>query len=260
MKGNGTIKFKKVLFLSLGILALIYYGICIAFAHVGVSWLWIWPALACFCFIRYFMLKKNVRVPGIIRAVYGVLIALFLVSFALIEGMIISCMNSTPPDNLDYIVVLGAAIRNGMATTPMQQRMDAALEYLEENRDTRCIASGGQGSNEFMPEAQFIADYLIDNGIDKERVIDESRSTDTEENLRYSFEHIEEGRTIGIVSSTYHLFRAKLIAKSLGREVSPVPARTYAILGVHYTVREYFAVVEFLMKGGAGASAPVPII
>lgn len=241
-------KIKCVLFLLAAVLALTYYGICVVFAHAGVSWLWIWPLLAGFCLVRFVMTVRQTEVPKWLAAVYRILAVLFVSAFLLIEGLIIREMGTEPKPGLDYIITLGAAIRNGVPTTPFRLRLETTLEYMNENPDTVCIASGGQGPAESTSEAQCIRDYLSERGIDPGRILTEERSTDTEENIRNSFLLIPDDATVGVVSNSFHLFRAELIAEFQGHSVSGIPAITYPILGPHYIVREFFAVVEILLK------------
>lgn len=55
---------------------------------------------------------------------------------------------------LDYIIVLGAQVRKDGPSPVLKYRLDKAVEYLNENPDTVCIVSGGQGSNEPWSEAE----------------------------------------------------------------------------------------------------------
>ena len=64
-------------------------------------------------------------------------------------------------------------------------------------------------------------DWMVAHGVDPARLIVEDKATSTEENLINSFAIIRErgdepqGR-VAIVSSAYHLYRAKLFAQKLG--------------------------------------------
>ena len=63
--------------------------------------------------------------------------------------LIATTATATPPAGLDCIVVLGAGLRpDGTPTETLRYRLDAALAYLEENPETVCIVSGGQGFGE----------------------------------------------------------------------------------------------------------------
>lgn len=237
-------KFKEICFIILGLLICAFYAVCIAYSRIGVSWLWIWPLAALFCFVRAFMLHRDVRPPEWICALYRVVLILAFSLFAVVEAKIITAMNTPPEPGLDYVITLGAAVRNGVPTSPLKLRIDATVEYLRENPDTILIASGGQGKDEAMSEARCIADYVTDAGIAPDRIILEERSTSTEENIRNSFALIPEDAEVGVLTSGFHLYRALRITELQGYEASGVSAVTYFPLGLHYLVREFFGVVQ----------------
>lgn len=251
---NSEIKYRTIntvrkgLFLILGVVSFLYWIVCIAFAHIGVSWLWIWPAFSAFCFLRWVMLRRKISVPKWIRSVYYVLLAVFLVSFFFIETKVISYMNAEPPADLDYVITLGASVRDGKPTSPLMFRIEKTAEYLADNPASKAVASGGKGPAESMSEAECIRQYLLGYGINDSRILLEDRSSDTQENIRFSFQMIPEGASVGIISNSYHLYRACRIAEENGYRVSAIPAVTLLPLGIHYTVREFFAVAEMELK------------
>ena len=77
----------------------------------------------------------------------GILLV-FVVSFVIIEGCIISQMHAKADENLDYIIVLGAQVRADGPSKVLKHRLNTAIDYLEKNPETICIVSGGQGCNE----------------------------------------------------------------------------------------------------------------
>ena len=66
-------------------------------------------------------------------------------------------------------------------------------------------------------------EYLIKRGISESRIITESRSENTYENIKFSFEILEEmglsDKNISVVTDAFHQCRASLIAKRQGRRV-----------------------------------------
>lgn len=253
----------SILLLLLGVLSLAYYATCIAWAHIGVSWLWIWPALSVFCFGRCAMLLIEVRrgrpfFPKRVRAVWKVLVCTGLIVFSITEGLIIAAMNHPVPEGLDAIIVLGAAVRGEEPTSPMLLRMARSLAYLQENPEAVVVASGGQGKGESISEAECIRRYLTAQGIDEERILMEPVSRDTQDNIRNSYalleEHFGEREfSVGLVTSSFHVYRAMLIARQAGRaDVCGIAAQTLLPLGFHYTVREFFGVVEQLVRAAIG--------
>ena len=85
----------------------------------------------------------------------------------IIEGCVVSHMHDKGEDGLDYIVVLGAQMRQNGPSVVLQYRLDEAIKYLNDNPDTICIVSGGQGYNEPCTEAQGMAEYLEKKGVPK---------------------------------------------------------------------------------------------
>lgn len=128
------------------------------------------------------------------------------------------------------------------------ERLRAAKDYLDAHPNTVAIVSGGQGSGENMSEAQAMYDWLCKSGIDPDRIIKEDKAVSTYENLKFSREIIgsltdKSDPTIAVVSSEYHLCRAKLIAKSLDMDIHTVPAHTtYFTIKLNYFIREAFGV------------------
>ena len=79
--------------------------------------------------------------------------------------------------NLEYIIVLGAHVDGTRLTLALLERTRRALQYLEENPDTKAVLSGGKGDGESLSEAQAMCNYLVEHGIDRERLILEERNS-----------------------------------------------------------------------------------
>ena len=247
------IKARRTLFLIGGTLSFIYYIICIAFAGFGLSFVWIWLLLSCFCYIRAFMLKRKMQgkekwqAPKWLINIYRVCVIGGIALFVFVEIQVIITMNTAPKNELEYIIVLGAGIRGTTPTRPLLLRIQKAYEYMQENPDTILIASGGRGNDEQISEAECIYNTLVEMGLDESRILLEDRSTDTEENIQYSYEMIpDKDSEVGIVTNSFHIWRAVAIANSQGYEnVSGVPAKTLMPVGIHYVVREFFGYVKW---------------
>ena len=84
----------------------------------------------------------------------------------------------------------------------------------------------------------------------------EDKATSTWENLNFALDLIEEKTgerptKLGILSSEYHLFRAKLFAKECGVEPVGIPARTSRLSQkVNHFMREVAGVWHYLILGG----------
>ncbi|MFG2717356.1 YdcF family protein [Streptomyces sp. NPDC048416] len=155
-----------------------------------------------------------------------------------------------PRRNLDYVVVLGCGLTDGDQVPPLlASRLDRGRRVYESQlaRGNRplIIASGGRGTDEQVPEAHAMADYLIARGVPAEHVLREDRSRTTEENLRYSAELMSAGSpdyTCVIVTNNFHAFRAALMARATGVDGQVVGAATAAYFWPSATLREFAAV------------------
>ena len=141
----------------------------------------------------------------------GLLYSLF--SFSLI----LSCKDETAPNNADTVIILGAKVKGKPAkpSSVLQERLDTAIQYLQDNPKATVIVSGGKGSDENESEVRVMARYLVNHGIPSKKIIAEDDSTNTMENLMNASHKTKLGKTV-VVSNDFHIYRAKLLAKRLG--------------------------------------------
>lgn len=159
---------------------------------------------------------------------------------------------STPPANLDCIVVLGANLNaDGSPKETLRYRLDEAAAYLERNPETACIVSGGQGPDEPCSEAEAMARYLEAAGVDASRILLEDRSTTTAENLRFSAALLDSpDASVGVVTNDFHVLRASRIARRQGlSNVYGISAPTNPLYLPQACVRECVALAKDAMAG-----------
>jgi uncharacterized SAM-binding protein YcdF (DUF218 family) len=200
-----------------------------------------------------FMPKVNAFIAGIwqkkagrtILSVMGVLCVLGI----LVAGAITVCMikaSKNKPAGSETVVVLGCRVFEKGPSLMLLARLEAAYEYLEKNPEAKCIVSGGQGSDEPVSEAECMYRWLVDKGIDKDRIYMEDRSTSTRENLQFSMEIAErEGlnKKFAIASNGFHCYRAEMIGRSLNISTASIPGKTPGWLLPTYYLRELYGVV-----------------
>lgn len=177
------------------------------------------------------------------------------VSFWIVTGLIsvriILFGNQKMVREVDYLIVLGAKVDRTRITGSLRLRLDKAYEYAACHERSRIIVSGGQGQGEDIPEAKAMADYLIRRGIKSERILLEDSSSTTAENLRFTAQIVPDikNRTVGVVTNSFHIYRACLLAKQEGyKYLFPVSAKSEKVLFCNYIIREAFAVVFLSMK------------
>ncbi len=203
------------------------------------------------------LLKSSHPKPvKIIHKVVTILLIIFLVVVTVTGCLIVRASYGDPQENTDYMLVLGAKVRNDGPSLSLQERIRGAYDYMIAHPDVIAIVSGGQGPDEPMTEAKCMADELIAMGIDKDRIWLEDKATSTWENIQFSLKLIEEKtgsrpQKLGILSSEYHLFRASLFAKRAGVEFIGIPATTeWLALRVNYFLREIAGVWHYIILGG----------
>ncbi len=207
-----------------------------------------------FAFFALLTLVLHFAGPGLRRAVI-ILTSLGLIYFCLVEIPIIKNSRTDPEPGRDYLVVLGAAVHGDVPSLALTHRLEGALEYMQAYPDSVAILSGGQGDGENISEAQCMQDWLFTRGIPMERLIIEDRSTSTAENLKNSFAIIRElggdpDGNVAIVSSSYHLYRAKTMARFLDVEAVGVAGSPgFPIFTLSCYIREAFGVTHLLVFG-----------
>lgn len=181
----------------------------------------------------------------IILSIAGLAIVLGVMLVVIITVCMFKASTAEPAPNAT-VIVLGCRVYGEHPSIILTERMDAALLYLTENPDAVCIASGGQGIDEDISEAECIYRYLVQKGISPERIYIEDKSVSTRENLKFSYEIIKNNtlpEEVAIVTNEFHQYRAGLIAKELGLSYGAVPAKTAPWLFPTYYARELFGVL-----------------
>ena len=209
--------------LIIGILCFAYYAAVTAYAGLHTDFAWIWAAGGIFFLILWRLFLYEASHPhswaGYALVGLGVMIAVGIAGMLFLGSRIVSGMRAKVPEDLDYVIVLGAHVSGEEPSRALLKRLEAAYAYAEKNQDTVLLLSGGKGSGEDISEAECMFRYLSKRGIEKKRLIREDRSTTTKENLEFcaalSHETPRESRT-GILSNDFHVYRALALAKKQG--------------------------------------------
>lgn len=208
--------------------ALFLYGLFLGKVHLWLGQTWI----------------KGVGKIGIFFA--GMLaVAIIIVAAAETTCMVKAAINRPPQETM--AIVLGCKVKGTRPSRVLQERLEAAYVYLNENPKTMCILSGGKGDDEEISEAQCMYEYLTAKGISGERLLKEEQSTCTEENVKFSKEILEEkglGYDVAIITSEFHEYRAKVIAEKEGLECYSIASRTSMMYLPTYYIRELYAIIE----------------
>ena len=151
------------------------------------------------------------------------------------------------------------ALRNKRARKRAIRLAGAAALAAALGALTVCIIlpgmDGGQGADETQTEASVMDAYLRGKGIAAERIVQETEARTTRENLINARKLAAEAgistEQVLIITSEFHLSRAKFIARSLGMEPYGIGSTTTPwILKVNYELREAFSYVKALVQAG----------
>lgn len=238
----------------LGILNILYFIVCFLvfkmivnfspfFLVVGIIFV-----LLGLLNINYSGRNNNIILKRFIGIVH-IFIILFIIIFIMIETCIVYSANKHLNKKPDYVMILGAGIQGKNMLLIQRQRTDTALEFIKKNPDIKIIASGGQGPGEDISEAEAIREYLVKHGVKNENIIKEEKSRSTIENMKYTKAILKniDGRNnlkVAIVTSNFHMFRAKFLAVRVGIDTEGISAPVRDLLLPNFSVRECFAIIK----------------
>ena len=159
-----------------------------------------------------------------------ILLAVVLLAFV-ITGAVILGASEADEGEFQYLLVLGTVVDGDEPSPMLSDRIRGAYDYLTAHPDVICIVSGGKGDDVNLSEAECMYNELVEMGIAPERILMEDRATSTVENFRFSLTLIEEETGIrpeklGVLSSEFHLLRARMFAREEGVTPIAIPART----------------------------------
>lgn len=208
------------------------YGICHARVHVWMAEIW-----------------QNEMGRGMVIAVSLLVFCVIVCIMKLTIGMVRAASNHPPKDTT--VIVLGCRVKGGRLSRVLQERLDTAYEYLVENPECCCVLSGGKVRGENVSEAVCMYQYLTAKGIAEERLILEDKSSNTKENLQFSYDILKESGITGavtIVTSEFHAYRAHKEAERLGIQSYSTPSHTFFLYLPTYYVRELYGIVFYMLK------------
>lgn len=155
-----------------------------------------------------------------------------------------------PKYDKDCIIILGCKInRDGTLTPLLKARVDKAIEFAKKQKEITgkemiFIPSGGKGKDETISEAEAMKKYLIKQGIKKNNIIIEDKSTSTFENMTYSNKIIEgniKKANISFSTTNYHVFRSGVIANKCGIDCEGMGSNTKWYFYTNALIREFIA-------------------
>ena len=158
---------------------------------------------------------------------------------------------SVIPEKADVIIVLGCSVWGDTPSPTLQQRINKAYQLYKEGYAGKLIASGSKGYGENLYEATVIKKQLVRLGVPEENIIEETKSTNTRENLTFSKEIMKKYKFQSslIITNYFHIYRSSMIAKDL--QLKAYFGRAYmpsSILTIIFSnIREVASVIKYFI-------------
>jgi uncharacterized SAM-binding protein YcdF (DUF218 family) len=171
--------------------------------------------------------------------------ALWLLSLLVFFAWLATRTTVEPTVSPSVIVSLGSGLMNNTPTPTLVARLETVFALAQRYPNAQVMTTGGLGRGQSTTEAQAMANYLAAKGLAPQRLLLETRSTSTHENLLFAKTLIPAGASILISSSDFHLPRAQRIAQRLQLNlVGAAPAPTPLNIRYNAWLREYFAFIS----------------
>jgi uncharacterized SAM-binding protein YcdF (DUF218 family) len=248
----------RMIMLAVSVLGLVFFALPLSAHILNVGNEFGLAFSGCLMICVLFHKKLNTLTETIIshkagRITLGIFSAFLLLCILLcmiLSAMMLHAAHKKPDTAPKAMIVLGCKVRGTVPSLMLSRRIQAAYQAMQTYPEMIVIASGGQGSDEDISEAQCICDSLVQMGADKERILMENRSTTTAENMEFSKDILEKkgiapDSVILIASDGYHELRAQMLAGYQGvTNCYPASAATSWFLLPTYFVREWFGIAH----------------
>ncbi len=160
--------------------------------------------------------------------------------------------------NADAGVVFGAAVWSGRGlgerpSPALRERIELGYELLAAHAIPRIVVTGSSAPGE-LPEAEIEKRVLVQKGVDPSRIIEETSSHNSLEQVRYLRSNLysKQGwKRFVVVSDQYHLARVCEMCKFSGLTAIGSPSRIHQpfLDLLYYRFRESMALLEYWLLG-----------
>jgi uncharacterized SAM-binding protein YcdF (DUF218 family) len=179
-----------------------------------------------------------------------VLISTILLCFSILSLQIYHYSKSDDLPKADAAVVLGASIIGDKPTEVFKERVDHAINLLNSGHVQSIIFTGGQPEGFEYPEAEVAKKYALKKGVAEEKILIETKSHTTFQNLYYVKEVMNSKglKTCVIVTDPYHLWRAMKIADDLSLKAYPSATPTSKINNFSFLLGETWRSLRYITR------------
>lgn len=240
----------RVVMLALGIVLLMWTAFLIVYTNFDLGIVLTGMFGVLFAVYGIFFRKINaVTSHGVLRGIKCIIVLGLCVFIAAAVFLAVYGNIDDAGYDEEALIVLGCGVHGDYPSTPLINRLDAAIDYANKNKEALIVVSGGQGFRETVTEASAMEKYLIEKGIEPSRIIKEEKATSTYENMKFSKEILddmlgENSYRVTVLTNDYHIFRAVYIAKSVGYEATHSHGKTTWYNTVPSYLREVIAITD----------------
>ncbi len=161
-----------------------------------------------------------------------------------------------PDFDRDYIIILGCGIRKDGSLPPLLRgRVDSAIAFEKDQfaaagKHAFFVPSGGQGADEVISESEAMERYLLEQGIPRNQILREDKSTTTMENMRFSKAVIEthggdiNEKKVAFATTNYHVFRGYIYSQKCGIDARGISAKTKVWFYPNAFLREFVGLLD----------------
>lgn len=120
------------------------------------------------------------------------------------------------------VIVPGARVRNGRPMNMLRQRLDVAVALVHDGRARAVLVSGDAGGRS-GDEIEAMIGYLVEHGIDRERIVADPHGLDTYDTAHRAL--VTYGvRQALVTTQSFHLPRAVALCRRAGIDIAGVRA------------------------------------
>ena len=131
----------------------------------------------------------------------------------------------------------------------LASRIRTGIKVYSKHPGSKLIMSGGQGADEVVSEAFAMKNYALEQGVSEEDIIIEDKSTNTEENIKFSKRFMKDVNSrFALVTNYYHVYRALVLAKTLGFRCIGYGAPTKFYFTLNAFIREFIGYLYLKRK------------
>ena len=199
--------------------------------------------------------KAKKKKPSVLKKAFNFVIVICCM-FIIWCGYLVWLMNDHPADrqieHADAGIILGAALWRDQPSPALRERLIKAVELYEAGKVDYLVLSGGTGGLlSTISEAEGMRNFLVEKGVPEDKLLLESESVNTFQNIRFSQNVMQEHNINSsiIITHDYHLPRAIEMASYLKLEsVQGAAVHSKVLNPVYNQAREILSLSKWKLE------------